>query len=434
MQQHRRAVVLWLLVFATSAAESSSEQREAQLSPMLAVDWKRLHDLPPQGPTHSGFQDSDGGWLLNRSVVVTAFGYGAGGQPGFFNSAWAFNMTSQDWARLPDAPVSGRQEVAATPVGDDSLVYVGGFNYDPPQWTYPDVLRLTVDEASRWRWDVLPPFPHPIMSAGVTSIGSTVYVVGGADYDGQHFYNLNNRSGGIPRLGSRMFSLDTGNSSAVWVEQPQLPGPPRWVHSVTAVKDKIYVIGGGVTTPGGTTYTVVDSWVYDPTVAAWDRLPDLPVASGNFQTNGRGAFMDRYILLVGGYPYGGVYALNGSIVPSYGQAKQLCPAGEQSPAQCRKGCNTKTAAKPGGSEYYNDIWAFDTEKRLFGTVISTSKQDPYLLPQGCSGFPMNDNLPQTHMGGDKVFVAGGECDPRSIGSELYTHYPQLALEGTISLI
>jgi hypothetical protein len=46
---------------------------------------------------------------------------------------------------------------------------------------------------------------------------------------------------------------------------------------------------------------------------------------------------------------------------------------------------------------------------------------------------MNDNLPQTNVVGSKVFVAGGECDPRTIGAELYTHYPRLALEGTIRL-
>ena len=152
------------------------------------------------------------------------------------------------------------------------------------------------------------------------------------------------------------------------------------------------------------------------------------------QTNGGGAFLDRYILLVGGYPYGKIYTLNGTIAPGYGQAHQLCPAGKQDLAACRKGCDAKTAIKPGGSEYYNDIWAFDTEKRVYGTVDSTSKSDPDLVLPGCNGFPMNDNLPQTNMAGDKIFVAGGECDPRTIGSELYTHYPQLALEGTIRLL
>ena len=216
--------------------------------------------------------------------------------------------------------VSGRQEVAATAVGDDSLVYVGGLNYIPPQWTYSDVLKLSIDKTtSKWTWKTLAPFPHPIMSAGVTSIGSTVYVIGGADYDGKKFYNFNDRNGAVTRLGSRMYSLDTANSSAAWVEHAQLPGPPRWVHSVTNVRDKIYVIGGAVTTAAGPTYTVVDTWIYDPSEAKWEQLPDLPVSSGNFQTNGGGAFLDRYILLVGGYPYGKVYSVNGSVVPGYGQ-------------------------------------------------------------------------------------------------------------------
>ena len=58
------------------------------------------------------------------------------------------------------------------------------------------------------------------------------------------------------------------------------------MHSVTNVKDKFYEIGGAVTTTTGSTYTVVDTWIYDPSDAKWEQLPDLPVSSGNFQTNG----------------------------------------------------------------------------------------------------------------------------------------------------
>ena len=47
---------------------------------------------------------------------------------------------------------------------------------------------------------------------------------------------------------------------------------------------------------------------------------------------------------------------------------------------------------------------------------------------------MNDNLPQTNMHGNRVFVAGGECDARTIGGELYGHYPRLALVGTITTL
>jgi hypothetical protein len=111
--------------------------------------------------------------------------------------------------------------------------------------------------------------------------------------------------------------------------------------------------------------------------------PELrPTAPGSLPlTHSRpipGAFMDRYILLVGGNPYGHVYALNGSVVPTYGQAHQLCPEGKQDAPACRQGCHAKTA----GSEYYNDIWAFDTVERVYGAVRSTSKEDPDLILPG----------------------------------------------------
>ena len=86
----------------------------------------------------------------------------------------------------------------------------------------------------------------------------------------------------------------------------------------------------------------------------------------------------------------------------------------------------------GTQEYYNDVWAFDTMSGSFGTVVSTASADPDLLPSGCKGLPMNDNLPQTNVHGNTIFVAGGECDARTVGTEMYGHYPRLAMVGTIS--
>ena len=48
---------------------------------------------------------------------------------------------------------------------------------------------------------------------------------------------------------------------------------------------------------------------------------------------------------------------------------------------------------------------------------------------------MNDNLPQTNLRGDKLFTIGGECDGRNVcGEEIYTHYPRLALVGTLKAV
>ena len=74
------------------------------------------------------------------------------------------------------------------------------------------------------------------------------------------------------------------------------------VHAFSPAGERLYAIGGG-TANGSST---VDNRVYDPKAGsrgAWRRLPDLPFSSGNFQTNGASSFIDRYIILVGGYQY-----------------------------------------------------------------------------------------------------------------------------------
>ena len=64
---------------------------------------------------------------------------------------------------------------------------------------------------------------------------------------------------------------------------------------MAAIDDQLYVIGGatGDTICDGTGYgycTVVDNWRLDTTVEQWTRLPDLPVASGNFPRSTNNVF------------------------------------------------------------------------------------------------------------------------------------------------
>ena len=84
--------------------------------------------------------------------------------------------------------------------------------------------------------------------------------------------------------------------------------------------------------------------------------------------------------------------------------------------------------------YNNDVLVYDAQEKIFGTARATSSAEPDLLPPGCGGLPINDNLPQTNVHGDQVFVIGGECNDRIIGGEHYTHYPNLALVGDISVL
>ena len=51
------------------------------------------------------------------------------------------------------------------------------------------VVRLRHNDNDTWEWDTdLPPFPYAVQSAGVTSLGTVVYAVGGCDYDRKAFY------------------------------------------------------------------------------------------------------------------------------------------------------------------------------------------------------------------------------------------------------
>lgn len=454
------AASLLLLSLLPLAPAAAPGPKQSDLKPMVHIDWARLPDIPKQGSTKSGFQDSDGGWL-DDTTVLTAFGYSSGGIPGFLNTAWILNtsvhcvtgsgtgdsgggggsssrlsastsapatdVTAADpnttcsyevpggrcgrggyeplmcytakrifpnaknggcgaltchgvasycdsatgfcvtnstpkaqpcialpppgpsppptpgppppasggvWEQLPSAPVCGRQEVSAAIVNGEAY-YVGGFSYIPgPSKTHPycfnDTLKLSRSSTTgKWQWTKLPDFPYVISSFGLASVGTDLYLIGGADYDSKGFYVLHDRHGGIPNQGARMYKLDTLKPfEKGWQRLADLPGVPRWVHAVSSVVGELYVIGGALTDDQGTTHTVVDNWKYSPQTSNWSRLADLPISSGNFQTNGEGAFLDRYILLVGGYQYSDIAQPHGGnttrLVPSYGTPTKMC--------------------------------------------------------------------------------------------------------------
>lgn len=126
----------------------------------------------------------------------------------------------------------------------------------------------------------------------------------------------------------------------------------------------------------------------------------MPISSGNFQTNGQYSFKDRYVILIGGYQQGTVYHPNGTTSPPYGQAGRMCPTGVTA-AGCHQGCSAsasivnKTYMGPDWkNQYENDVFVYDALTRVFGTVRATSTSDPSLMPAGCGGFPIDDNVPQ----------------------------------------
>ena len=67
-----------LLVMSTALTAATATAWDAgfddsPLPALLSIDWRRLPDLPQQGPLHQGFQDSDGG-VIAGDTLITAFG------------------------------------------------------------------------------------------------------------------------------------------------------------------------------------------------------------------------------------------------------------------------------------------------------------------------------------------------------------------------
>jgi len=372
------------------------QEPSAALEQMLVIDWHKGTSLP------HGYQDAVTGKIGNTLLSIGGFCQGQYNVPGkedkyprgFFKNVWGLDLgdSQATWQKLPDFPGAGRQCSCAINVGE-SLYCWGGFSYDDP-YCYKDGYRLS-QSGGDWTWDALPDLPSECAAAGITAIGSKIYVFGGSDYDTNRFTTNSDCDGQVQRLGARLLVLDTDNLTAGWQELTSCPGTPRWVAGVAAVDDTIYVIGGasGNDNASDGYCTVVDNWSYDPATDTWTRLADLPISSGNFP-NGAIVFEDRYLVLVGGYQYANVLGPDGEISDPYGTVTKHYPAGD----------------------YNSDVFVYDTLTGEFGTATP---------------LPLNNNMPTTMIVGNQIHMIGGEIGGAEIEGELFGHHPDLYLVGDI---
>jgi N-acetylneuraminic acid mutarotase len=391
-------------------------QPQASLKQMLSIDWKRGPDLP------QGIQDPGCGILNGTLVMASGFCGGQNDVPGkagkyprgFVQKSWGLNLQSPQsgWQCLPDFPLTGRQGGVSDGITvDNQLYYWGGVNYDAP-YTYAVGCRLT-NHRNQWSWDTaVPPLLSPVCYGGGVSIGSKVYVFGGADYgrkdpndaNSLDFFTNTDHTGKVRRLGARLMMIDTQNLSAGCTQLASCPGTPRWVAAVAAVGWKIYVFSGqsGVDNASKTYCNVVDNWQYDPGTDSWTRLQDMPVASGGFPAGKIVAF-DRYILMVGGGQYDHVLGQDGSVRPVYGTVAKHDP----------------------GYAYFSDVFVYDTQRGKFGTATP---------------LPLNDGPFMALVDGDQIRMIGGEVAGASgfsgtwIGGAAYGHHPDLYLTGTVRVL
>ncbi|HUZ45333.1 MAG TPA: hypothetical protein VMW54_01725 [Terriglobia bacterium] len=378
--------------------QPSAADFSTALTKMLRITWTTGPDLP------QGFQDSSGGIVDNRLVTVDGFCSGQtkgvvnkpGKYPrGFLKKAWSLNLEVPEsgWQPLPDFPGTPRQGLSCISV-KNKLYCWGGFSYSAP-FCYRDGYELSRFHG-RWEWNSLPELPWHAAGAGICAIGPKIYWMGGADYDREKFYTDSDRSGDTKRLGARLLVFNTESKEARWKELPSCPGTPRWDAALAAVNGKIYAIGGatGNDNPSSRYCTVVDNWEYDPARHVWKRLPDTPIASGNFPS-GRIVFENRYILLIGGFQYKNVLEPSGTPRPPFGSVFRHYRH----------------------NPYDSDVFVYDTLKNEFG------KADP---------LPLNNNGPMTVLQGSQINLIGGETGGAVIDGEYFGHHPDLYLIGKIS--
>ena len=382
---------------ADSGAKNMTEPKpEETLEQMLTIRWHLGKRLPRE------FQDGSAGIINNK--LVSACGFTT--KSVFFDDVFALDLDNRKagWSTVAHYPVAPLQEHFSVIINNE-IYFWGGFSYTEPH-AYKEGYKLSHDETiDKWSWTELPSLPWPVCASGIAVLGSKIYVHGGADYDRKAFYTWTDRHGKNKNLGSRLIVLDIKNMAAGWKQLPDCPGTPRWMPTMSAVDDKLYVIGGATGSPYGTT---VDNWLFDTASNKWSRLTDLPVSSGNFPDSDNLVFQNRYIVLIGGYQYPRAWNNRVRIKP-YGKASHSSQVNTQ---------------------YYCDVFVYDTTTDTFGRA---------------ENLPLNTNKPVTVLRGNEIFLMGGEtggarltdmpsgikCTPDS--GEEFAHRPDLFMIGTIEV-
>jgi len=219
-------------------------------------------------------------------------GQGPGSRPlGLF---FVYDPGRDAWTKLPANPL---------PVHHGALVAVGTKLYLFGGFRLPDTGRPGwVPVADAWmydsasgQWSALPPMSRPRGALAAAAVGGKIYLVGGAGLP--HGADLPD---GL-RPGSAIDMLDAlevfDTETTTWRALAPMP-TPRNHHSVAAVGNKLYVIGGRVGScySGGLSANIWMNDEYDIATDTWTARSPMPTAR-----SGTGiAVIDNEIHVLGG--------------------------------------------------------------------------------------------------------------------------------------
>jgi N-acetylneuraminic acid mutarotase len=172
-----------------------------------------------------------------------------------------------DWAK-PDA---GWQELSTSQAlqglgmvaWQKKLILLGGFTALNAKGEKQDLhsqANVRVFDLSTKQWSELPPLPEPRSSHDAALIGSTIYVVGGWNLQGEGNTTWHNTA----------WSLDLSQPMPKWTELTKPPFVRRAV-AVVAHAGKLFVVGG-MDEDGSPTKAAS---AFDPSTKSWTELAEI---------------------------------------------------------------------------------------------------------------------------------------------------------------
>lgn len=328
---------------------------------------------------------------------------GRGGGRSFDNATYALDLDllleqyqnpelekiNLPWKKIANFPGHARQKGTCITL-DNMLLCWGGFSYQPARRINKKILAskkrndicysdgyVLFRKEQIWIWKKLPDLPWKICSSSMTQIDDYIYLFGGCDFHDSSFNTFQDRFGKSEMFGARLYRISASmltqfilnnGPAPKWERLPDCQnetdglGTPRMNHVGIAVKGKLYVLGGASGRPfGGSFFSTVDNWCYDPKTEKWTRLVDHPSSNTNCQK--AIVYQDRYIILAGG-----AHTIN---------SRKTCVT--------RQVINWNQELRPGYGDFRShkkddhqgimsaDIIAYDTETNTYGNFCGETK-------------------------------------------------------------
>ena len=163
------------------------------------------------------------------------------------------------WVRLPDPPLSGRNEASIVGVGDDVIVFGGTDFLCPPNASCESGDSVAFADGAAFdrssnEWRPIADLPVPTLRAATAVLGDQVFAL----------------TRGLGPVNRELIAYDVSDDAWAQIDLPDDTAPFR-SFSIVAIDDAIVLYAS--TDESGT----APDWVFDPADQSWGELPDDPL-------------------------------------------------------------------------------------------------------------------------------------------------------------